>query len=166
MSAEVHVLYGTSGLLDEVGQTTIGVGLAGGKVHLVKLVFEGVLEGERVVVLLFVVVVAVEGRRGEGDILASLEPAAAALSPFLEGEDGDLHALLVEGALLDYVEQGESAETSAGVAHPEEEPVVVAVGVEVVLDDQLVLFDLWRVGGCRVGGKGGTLRRLSCLGGL
>ena len=82
---------------------------------------------------MFVVVVPVERRGPKSNLLAPFEPATAIFSPLLHGEDGDAHALAVESVFFDYVEEGEFAQTFACVAHAEEEPGVVAVGVQVVL---------------------------------
>jgi len=94
-------------LLDEIGQPSVGIGLVGRKVDLVELVLEVVFEGECVVVGRVLVVVAVEGRGGEGEVVCGLVPAESALVPLLQREDGDQHALMVEGTLFDYVEEVE-----------------------------------------------------------
>ena len=59
---------------------------------------------------------------------------------FFHGEDGDEHALLVERAFFDDVEDVESTYSFVCVPDSEEKPIVVAVGVEVVFDDEMVLL--------------------------
>lgn len=61
----------------------------------------------------------------------------------LGGEDGDEHALGEEVGFFDEVDDGESAGSALGVGEAEEEPVVVAVGVEVVFDEEVVFVGLF-----------------------
>lgn len=59
---------------------------------------------------------------------------------FLHGEDGDEHALLIECALFDDVEDVESTYSFLCVPDSEEKPIVIAISVEVVFDDEMVLL--------------------------
>jgi len=92
-------------------------------------------EGGVVAVVHAVEVLAPVAVLGVGDVVAATDPLGG-----LVGVDEGLHALVVEGLGLDEVEEVEpDLEAPARVCDLEEEPLRVALGVDVVLENQVVL---------------------------
>lgn len=100
---------------------------------------ELILEGQARVVLVGVVIPD-EIDTGKGDFIASLDPAAIFHSVLHFGEDRDEHALTKEGGLLDEVDNREPTNTFLLISYFKEEPVVVAVRIQIVLDQQVELL--------------------------
>jgi len=126
-------------LLDKIGQSAISIGLRGSKVNFIELILEVVLKTQTVIVLFFVMI-ATELAASKGNVISALKPLNPLEVVFFHGEDGDEHALLVERAFFDDVEDVESTYSFVCVPDSEEKPIVVAVGVEVVFDDEMVLL--------------------------
>ena len=84
--------------------------------------------------------IATEVAASKGNVISALKPLNPLEVVFFHGEDGDEHALLVERAFFDDVEDVESTYSFVCVPDSEEKPIVVAVGVEVVFDDEMVLL--------------------------
>ena len=58
---------------------------------------------------------------------------------FLDGEDRDQHALVEEIGLFDKVDDVEPPRSFFLVPAPKEEPIVVSVSIQVILDEHVVL---------------------------
>lgn len=116
-----------------------GVGDCVAKVDCVVVVREGVGEGEGVEVLCEDVVFA-DAVLEVSEVGASLVPALALLGELLR-VNADLHAVVEHAVLLGVVLHVElDAVTLLRVAHSEEEPLSVALRVDVVLHEQVVLL--------------------------
>lgn len=113
-------------------QAGVGVRLVEGKEHLIFFLGEIVFEGEtRVILVLVMRPQEVDGAKG--DLLSSFEPPSALSFPSPSREDGDGHALSKKGGLLGQVGQRESPDSLALATAAIEEPIVVAVGVDIIL---------------------------------
>lgn len=123
----------------EVLKVAVSVGVAVGEVDLITVIDEVVVPRERKVGLILsgtltiaILVILY--------ILTSPVPAEILLLGLPLGVDDDLHAHLVEVVHLVLVEDVEAhLVVLEGVGHFEEEPLGVAVGVDVVLQEKVVL---------------------------
>ena len=109
-----------------------------GKEYLVLSLSEVILEGEAGII--FVVVVTTQKVDvSVRDPFPAFEPPRSFSFVFFSGEDGDGHALSEEGSLFGQIGQSEPSQPCSSVAAPEEEPIVVAVCVDIVLEQEIVL---------------------------
>jgi hypothetical protein len=95
-------------------------------------------------VILHVVMVSDKAVFAESDVVAPFEPP---FSPFLElfdWKDRDPHPLIEERGLLDAVYYWKSPGSCLLDPEPEEKPNVIAVGVQIILNQQQVW---WLIGG-------------------
>lgn len=67
------------------------------------------------------------------ELLSSFEPPCPFSFPSPSWEDGDGHALSEEGGLFGQVGQSESTYSFASTSTAKEEPIVIAVCVDIVL---------------------------------
>ena len=131
---------------EEAGQVLEGVGKRVAEVDNVAFVHEAILEG-KTIVRLVTRLLPQFAAFPIGYLGAVPHPADVALLVLDHGEDGGLHAVLEQRVLLGEVDDVELDACALGhVAHAEEEPLVVALGVYVVLQDQVVLVVLALVG--------------------
>lgn len=84
----IQILYVELSVLDELDQSRIGIRLVHGKVDIIVVVLEVVLEVQRVVVL-SLVVVAQDVDSLESYVVSSFEPSWVSVLVFLHGEDWD-----------------------------------------------------------------------------
>ena len=126
-------------LEEEVFQVAVCVGIAIGKVNLVLIMRKHIVPGKSIewfvvstasTVAILVVL----------DILTAAMPAQVLQLALLPGVNDDLHAQLVQVVDLVLVEDFELYPVLLeGIGNLEEEPLRVAIGVDVVLKQQIVL---------------------------
>ena len=73
------------------------------------------------------------------DPFPAFEPPLSFSFVSFSGEDGDGHALSEEGSLFGQIDKSEPSHPRPSAAAPEEEPIVVTVCVDIVLDQEIVL---------------------------
>lgn len=75
----------------------------------------------------------------KGNIGCSFEPLSSSKLVLSDWKDRYLHTLVKEICIFDYIEKMEPSDSWKSVPEPEEKPDVVAVGVYIILDQEIVL---------------------------
>ena len=81
----------------------------------------------------------------ECDSFPSLEPLATLIPILFGGENRNEHAVAEKVGFFDHIGNGEPSDAFRRIFGSEEEPVVIAVGIEIILDKQVELPFLLRV---------------------
>mmetsp|Transcript_43346 Transcript_43346/g.41753 ORF Transcript_43346/g.41753 Transcript_43346/m.41753 type:complete len:541 (-) Transcript_43346:140-1762(-) len=134
----VGVFFDGAEVIAEVG---VGEGEAVGEVDLVQVRVEFMDEGEGVVIASHFQVLPAEAILVVKDVAPYSMPSFVLVLFGVLGEGEDLHAVVVEGVGFGEVDDVEADFLALpGVGDPEEVPLGVAVGVDVVLQDEVVLI--------------------------
>lgn len=75
----------------------------------------------------------------ESNLTTTLQPTLTVLLPSFSGEDGDEHALTEEWCFFDEINNSKPSDAFIFDPSPEEEPVIVAVSVDIILNHQIIL---------------------------
>jgi hypothetical protein len=78
--------------------------------------------------------------RSEGDVITAFKPSFIPLLMTLDGKDRDKHSLIKEIRLFNEVYYTKTSHAFLLVLHSKKEPIVVAISIEIVLDQHKILF--------------------------
>lgn len=124
--------------MDELDKSWVCVGLIECEVDLILVMGKVILEGKTGIVLV-IMMIAQEVYAAEGDTTSAFQPPLAVLLPSLSGENGDEHPLTEERGFFDEIDKSKSPDAFAFDPSAEEKPVIIAIGIDIVLDHKVIL---------------------------
>lgn len=86
--------------------------------------------------------VTTEIRPSKSDVISSFKPLYTLITHFFNGEDRNKHALLIKWTSFDDIDDIESTDSLLSISDSKEKPVIIAISVQVIFNNQMILLVL------------------------
>ena len=132
------------GILNEFDHSRVGVRLVQSKENFIILVFKIILKRERIIVV-FHMMVSRQVDTAKSDSLPTFKPAPILIPGLINRKDRHKHPLIEKRCLFDHVSNSKPPDTLLLIFNPEEEPVIIAISVKIILNKHIILHRFFRI---------------------